>query len=183
MSYPPPAYPAGQPASTYPYSAYHLPQSNASTYAQVPYPQAQGTYPGAQGYAAWTYGYPYQQASQAARPPIAAPTAAPQSAHAPTTFTSYTPTYPRDATAAPAGPSGSSGGARGPRKQSNLKGLFTKECEHDFIRYFKQCNSWFGKYDYCSSLLLFCFRGERCPSPRLFRYCPSINPVAQAGEH
>jgi hypothetical protein len=43
-----------------------------------------------------------------------------------TTFSSYSPSYPKESTAA-AGSGGISG--RGPRKQVNHKGLFAKECE------------------------------------------------------
>ncbi|KAK0228583.1 transcription initiation factor IID, 18kD subunit-domain-containing protein [Armillaria fumosa] len=111
-----------QPTSaTYPYGAY----------AQTPY-----AYQSPAGYQPWSYHqYPYvhpgaqvvrpatqiQQQPQPQRPtPTSTPTV-PRS----TTFQPYTPTYARDNTA-----STSTGAGRGSRKQSNMKGLFTKELKN-----------------------------------------------------
>lgn len=149
MSYTPYTPPAGThppTSTTYPYGAYH-----PATYAQTPgaYPyQAPAYQTGVTSYA-WPYPYGYIQHPPAVvqRPnSVTTPTtAAPQTAASSTTtvtttnapapppvpqrtatFTAYTPSYMRDnATNSIAG----SFSTRGSRKQTNLKGLFTKECE------------------------------------------------------
>lgn len=142
MSYthytPPPGTHPPPTSTTYPYGTPYAPHG---AYAQTPgaysyQPQAYQT--GVTGYG-WPYPYatyvPHAQQMHAQRP--ATQTPAPVTAHAPTTaptpilqrtttFTSYTPSYLRESVAA-----ASTGGAaaRGSRKQSNVKGLFTKDCE------------------------------------------------------
>ncbi|ESK97009.1 transcription initiation factor tfiid subunit 13 [Moniliophthora roreri MCA 2997] len=113
-----------QPTATYPYGAY----------TAYPYPQT--------GYQ-WPYAYPYGVQTQTAttRPTATTPTAAtgtnpstatvataasstpvaPAQIPRSTTFTSYTPSYVRDAGASVAS------GSKGNKKQSNIKGLFNKE--------------------------------------------------------
>jgi len=130
---------------TYPYSAYHPAAPGLYSHPQTPgaYPyQASGAYPATAvtgyGTTAWPYSYSYYQqhhpAITAPRPSVTMqPTATPQtpsttpSTTGPqrTTFSAYTPLYTRESVAAAA-----TGGAgtRGYRKQSNLKGVFTKEC-------------------------------------------------------
>ncbi|KAH8116976.1 transcription initiation factor IID, 18kD subunit-domain-containing protein [Phellopilus nigrolimitatus] len=106
-----------------------------SSYPQLAYPQTQEPY-AAQGYAWYGYSYPQQQqhAQQPrhVQPPVqhvakvpTTPAPAPVSA-APTTttFSSYNPTSTRDITSNAAG---TSTGTRGPRRQSQMKGLFSKE--------------------------------------------------------
>ncbi|KAF8654165.1 hypothetical protein AX16_003694 [Volvariella volvacea WC 439] len=153
----PPGTHAPATTATYPYGAYpthhgaygHPQAAGAYSY------QAPGYQTGVTGYG-WTYPYSYVQHPQAAalaQRPVTATTATttpatstittttqPQtttaSTHIPTatttatpapprptttTFSSYTPTYSRDSI-----PNVAAGG-RGIRKQSNLKGLFTKE--------------------------------------------------------
>jgi len=135
---PPPPPPTGsastQPPSTtpYPYGAYS-------------YSPAPGTYgyPGAYQAGVTSYGwtYPYSYVPQHPQGAAAAatasaytprPPATPVTSHTPTptsmpqrapTFSSYTPSYTRESVA-----SLNTGGGRGGRRQSNLKGLFTKEC-------------------------------------------------------
>ncbi|KAK0450908.1 transcription initiation factor IID, 18kD subunit-domain-containing protein [Armillaria borealis] len=91
-----------QPTSaTYPYGAY----------AQTPY-----AYQSPAGYQPWSYHqYPYVHPAPTPTPTV------PRS----TTFQPYTPSYARDNTA-----STSTGAGRGSRKQSNMKGLFTKELKN-----------------------------------------------------
>jgi transcription initiation factor TFIID subunit 13 len=125
---------AGQHPTTsgaYPYSTYSYP------HPQTPgaYPYATGAYPGTAvtGYgAAWPYSYSYYQhqpTSSLSKPATVQATATTATATVPTstqrtTFTAYNPTYSRDNAGAGAanGPS-----SRGYKKQSNFKGLFTKE--------------------------------------------------------
>jgi len=120
---------AGQhPAASgaYPYNTYSY------THPQTPgaYPYTTGAYPGTAitGYgAAWPYSYSYyqHQPSSLSKPAASqATTSLPTNAQRTTTFTAYNPTYSRDSagTAVASGPS-----ARAYKKQSNLKGLFTKE--------------------------------------------------------
>jgi len=137
---PPPATgstPTQPPQSTpsYPYGAYSY------------HPQTPGAYSYAGAYQTgvtsygWTYPYSYvpqhpQAAAAAASAAVSAYTPRPPVTHTPTattttsmpqrapTFSSYTPSYTRDSV-----PSLNVGGGRGGRRQSNLKGLFTKECE------------------------------------------------------
>ena len=120
---------AGQhPAASgaYPYSTYSY------THPQTPgaYPYTTGAYPGTAitGYgAAWPYSYSYyqHQPSSLSKSAVSqSTTTLPTNAQRTTTFTAYNPTYSRDSagTAVASGPS-----ARAYKKQSNLKGLFTKE--------------------------------------------------------
>ncbi|TDL24786.1 TFIID-18kDa-domain-containing protein [Rickenella mellea] len=90
---------------------------NPNTFA---YPAYQ-PYPGqpAYQYPAWPYSYSYPRPPQPAQQQNTAPTYSTAPA---ATFSSYTPTYPRDPPQ-----SSTAGTTRGPRKQSNLKGLFAKE--------------------------------------------------------
>lgn len=122
-------HPAG---TSYPYAAYHSGTPGVYTHPQT---QAHAAYQGAYasgvtGYGAWPYPYSYipqqqPQTTQAARPVVqttVAPATVTTSAPGPvtprtTTFTSYTPTQAAG---------GSSTIGRG-RKQSNFRGLFTKE--------------------------------------------------------
>ncbi|KAI0256821.1 transcription initiation factor IID, 18kD subunit-domain-containing protein [Lactifluus subvellereus] len=125
---------AGQHPATsgaYPYSTYSY------THPQTPgaYPYTTGAYPGTAvtGYgAAWPYSYSYYQhqpTSALSKPATAQATAAtPTTAVATstqrTTFTAYNPTYSRE-NAGNGVANGTS--SRGYKKQSNFKGLFTKE--------------------------------------------------------
>lgn len=125
---------AGQhPAASgaYPYNTYSYthPQTTGA------YPYTAGAYPGTAvtGYgAAWPYSYSYYQhppASSLLKPATSqststAPTTAVPAGTQRTTFTAYNPVYPRETPAA-AATSGTS--SRGYKKQSNFKGLFTKE--------------------------------------------------------
>ncbi|KAI0273755.1 transcription initiation factor IID, 18kD subunit-domain-containing protein [Gloeopeniophorella convolvens] len=125
---------AGQhPAASgaYPYSTYSY------THPQTPgaYPYTAGAYPGTAvtGYgAAWPYPYSYyqHQPPSSLSKPIATPlpgttaTASTPTTTQRTTFTAYNPTYSREN----AGAGASSGpSTRGYKKQSNFKGLFTKD--------------------------------------------------------
>lgn len=143
----------GQQQQQYPQYAVMQPgQAATPGYPHVAYgQQAQEAYPSAGNFAPWPgYAY-YPSAQQYARapPPAAgpvtsgapppagqatfsapAPAAAPLSAPASstTTFSSYNPSYVRDRDAA-ASTSGGGTGARGSRRQSQLKGLFSKERE------------------------------------------------------
>ncbi|GBE81966.1 transcription initiation factor IID, 18kD subunit-domain-containing protein [Sparassis latifolia] len=143
MSYYPPHHPGT--GSSYPYSTYHPPTPGAYSATPGAYPTTpyQSTYPptAVTGYGGtWPYAYSYyppQQSTQTAlnvaKPTIgpatpvttaAMPTPAPQrSAPTPASYT-FTPTYTRESVFA-----ASTGGAvsRGARKQSTMKGLFTKE--------------------------------------------------------
>jgi transcription initiation factor TFIID subunit 13 len=149
MSYTPYTPPTGThppTSTTYPYGAYH-----PTTYAQTPgaYPyQAPAYQTGVTSYA-WPYPYGYIQHPPAVvqRPAsLTTPTAttaqtatstmastsssvpvAPPVPQRTATFTTYSPSYMRDNnTNSMAG----SFSTRGSRKQSNLKGLFSKEREH-----------------------------------------------------
>ncbi|KAI0054103.1 TFIID-18kDa-domain-containing protein [Auriscalpium vulgare] len=120
----------------YPYGAYQpFPQTPGA------YPYQAGAYPATAvtgyGTTAWPYSYYNYQAAQHAHAATARPSITTQlsttqvagqsqaSASTPRpTFTAYTPVYPRETVAAAA-----TGGATGRayRKQSNFKGLFTKE--------------------------------------------------------
>jgi transcription initiation factor TFIID subunit 13 len=118
-------------SGAYPYSTYSY------THPQTPgaYPYTTGAYPGTAvtGYgAAWPYSYSYyqHQATSTLPKPVATQSTAtagtttlPTNAQR-TTFTAYNPTYTRDSagTGAAAGAS-----SRAYKKQSNFKGLFTKE--------------------------------------------------------
>ena len=113
-------------SGAYPYSTYSYPQTAGA------YPYTAGAYPGTAvtGYgAAWPYSYSYYQPSSLLKPATSQPTASAPTTALPTgtqrtTFTAYNPVYPRE-TPATAAPSGTS--SRGYKKQSNFKGLFTKE--------------------------------------------------------
>ncbi|KAF8636679.1 hypothetical protein AX17_003485 [Amanita inopinata Kibby_2008] len=128
-------------STTYPYSAYHPGVLSAYGHPQTPgaYPyQAAGAYQTGVTSYGWTYPYSYvpqhpQTAVHPQRPQSQTPTssathtaapAAPPIPQRSSTFSSFTPSYLRDSVAAAA-----TGGAtgRGSRRQSNLKGLFTKE--------------------------------------------------------
>ncbi|KAJ7343445.1 transcription initiation factor IID, 18kD subunit-domain-containing protein [Mycena albidolilacea] len=128
---PPPA------SAAYPYGAYP-----AAYPPHTPYPQTPGTYPyqaaGPYQYTAWKYAYPYPQQPQtpAAQPRPAPVTPAPAAStrtstpnppQRSSTFSSYTPSHLRESVAAAA-----TGGAtgRGARKQSSLRGSFTKELKN-----------------------------------------------------
>ena len=132
---PPPTTPS------YPYGAYsyHPPTPGAYSYA--------GAYQAGVTSYGWTY--PYSYVPQLPQTAATAATAAAVSAYTPRpatsvtqtpsattsmpqrapTFSSYTPNYARESV-----PSLNVGGGRGGRRQSNLKGLFTKECE--FVLFF-----------------------------------------------
>ncbi|SRR6266404_6355251 len=124
-------------SGAYPYNTYSYthPQTTGA------YPYTAGAYPGTAvtGYgAAWPYSYSYYQHQPASSLPkpatvqsaSTAPTATvPTGTQRATTFTAYNPIYPRE-TAATAVTSGTS--TRGYKKQSNLKGLFTKERAFSF---------------------------------------------------
>lgn len=119
---------------SYPYGAYSY------------HPQTPGAYSYAGAYQTgvtsygWTYPYSYvpQHPQAAAASAVSAYTPRPPVTHTPTTtttsmpqraptFSSYTPSYTRESVRESV-PSLNVGGARGGRRQSNLKGLFTKEC-------------------------------------------------------
>lgn len=146
MSYTPYTPPAGghpPTSTTYPYGAYH-----PTTYTQTPgaFPYQTPTYQTGVTSYGWPYTYGYIQHPQAvmqrpaslvtpapvtaqnntSTPATTTSATAPVTQRSSTTFTTYTPSYMRDNTTnAMAG----SFSTRGSRKQSNLKGLFTKECE------------------------------------------------------
>ncbi|KAF8077921.1 transcription initiation factor IID, 18kD subunit-domain-containing protein [Lyophyllum atratum] len=126
-------------STTYPYGAYHPPPHG--TYG---HPQTSGAYSyqpsayqtGVTGYG-WTYPYTYMpHPAQPTHTPAPAQTPTPVIAHTPATpavaqapsrstpFTSYTPSYARETVAAA---STGGGTGRASRKQSSVKGLFTKE--------------------------------------------------------
>jgi len=112
-------------SGAYPYSTYSY------THPQTPgaYPYTTGAYPGTAitGYgAAWPYSYSYyqHQPSSLTKPAVSQSTATLPTTAQRTTFTAYNPTYSRDS----AGTGAASGtSARAYKKQSNFKGLFTKE--------------------------------------------------------
>ncbi|KAJ7111587.1 transcription initiation factor IID, 18kD subunit-domain-containing protein [Mycena crocata] len=120
-------------SAAYPYGAY---QAYAG---HTPYPQTPGSayqYPAAGAYQyGWNYSYNYGQPSQSAalpRAPAATPTPAartstPNPPQRSSTFSTYTPSHLRESVAAAA-----TGGAtaRGSRKQSTVRGLFTKELKN-----------------------------------------------------
>ncbi|KAI0006171.1 TFIID-domain-containing protein [Russula compacta] len=112
--------------------AYYTSQTGQHPAASGAYPY---TYPGTAvtGYgAAWPYSYSYYQHQPtsslpkpvAAQPTVTAGTSTLTPNTQRTTFTAYNPTYSRDnaGTSVAGGPS-----SRAYKKQSNLKGLFTKE--------------------------------------------------------
>ena len=136
-STPPPAgQTAGQtatPPATYAYGTY--PYSHPQTPGAYTYPA--GAYQaGVTGYG-WTYPYSYvPQHPQAPRPqgvqtPVTpyTPTATTPTPQRTTTFTSYAPNYAKENVTSTA----QTGAGRGGRRQSNLKGLFTKECKFEFF--------------------------------------------------
>jgi transcription initiation factor TFIID subunit 13 len=119
-------------SGAYPYSTYSY------THPQTPgaYPYTTGAYPGTAvtGYgAAWPYSYSYYQhqpTSSLAKPAATQPTTTSGTTTLPTTaqrttFTAYNPTYTRDSTGTTSVAAGAS--SRAYKKQSNFKGLFTKE--------------------------------------------------------
>jgi len=119
-------------SGAYPYSTYSY------THPQTPgaYPYTTGAYPGTAvtGYgAAWPYSYSYYQhqpTSSLPKPPATQPTTTSGTTTLPTTaqrttFTAYNPTYTRDSTGTSSVTAGAS--SRAYKKQSNFKGLFTKE--------------------------------------------------------
>jgi transcription initiation factor TFIID subunit 13 len=116
-------------SGAYPYSTYSY------THPQTPgaYPYTTGAYPGTAitGYgAAWPYSYSYyqHQPSSLTKPAASQSTPTLPTTAQRTTFTAYNPTYSRDS----AGTGVASGtSARAYKKQSNLKGLFTKERTSD----------------------------------------------------
>lgn len=123
---------------TYPYGAYH--PGTPGLYTQTPGTysySAAGAYPATAitgyGATAWPYSYSYyqQHVPVPPRPSVATPSAAaqtqttvPAATHR-TTFSVYQPAYPRESFSSASLGSSTS---RGYRKQSNVKGLFTKEC-------------------------------------------------------
>lgn len=151
----------------------HPAASGAYSYSSYPYthPQTPGAYPyttsaypgtAITGYgAAWPYSYSYYQHQPSSLPKPAtsqSATTLPTSAPRATTFTAYNPTYSRDS----AGPAVASGpSARSYKKQSNLKGLFTKEraSQPRVVVY----NSWFNFYSLVRNLM-FGFGDDRNPS-------------------
>ncbi|KAF8954749.1 transcription initiation factor IID, 18kD subunit-domain-containing protein [Flammula alnicola] len=139
---PPPPGSATPTAPAYPYGAYHpSPYGHPSTPGAYTYPP--GAYQAGVTSYGWSYPYsyvpqPHPQVSAAAAAAVAQhiqrPLATPVTPHTPTmpaptpqraaTFTTYTPSYARESI-----PSVHTGG-RGGRRQSNLKGLFTKELKN-----------------------------------------------------
>jgi transcription initiation factor TFIID subunit 13 len=116
-------------SGAYPYSTYSY------THPQTPgaYPYTTGAYPGTAitGYgAAWPYSYSYyqHQPTSLSKPAASQSTPTLPANAQRTTFTAYNPTYSRDSagTGVASGPS-----ARAYKKQSNFKGLFTKERASD----------------------------------------------------
>ena len=139
--YTPTPSPAGQattPSATYAYGTY--PYTHPQTPGTYTYPA--GAYQaGVTGYG-WTYPYSYvPQHSQAATSQVArtqgvqAPVApyTPASTPAPqrtTTFSAYTSSYAKENVSS----STQTGAARGGRRQSSMKGLFTKERKLNLIQ-------------------------------------------------
>jgi hypothetical protein len=130
--------PFAQPSqAAYPYSAYRPSSGVFGSYpATAAYPGAAAYQTGVTGYGSWPYQYGYVSQHAQSRPTI--PTAtAPTPTFSPTvpqrsTFTPYTPTYPRDtvavATTTSVGGGVAAGVGRPPRKQTtSFKGSFTKE--------------------------------------------------------
>jgi len=125
--------PAGQTATsppTYAYGTY--PYSHPQTPGTYTYPA--GAYQaGVTGYG-WTYPYSYvPQHPQAPRPqgvqtPVIpyTPTPTTPTPQRTTTFTAYAPSYAKENVSS----SAQTGAGRGNRRQSNLKGLFTKELKN-----------------------------------------------------
>ncbi|KDQ60782.1 hypothetical protein JAAARDRAFT_31757 [Jaapia argillacea MUCL 33604] len=109
--------PGAYPYGTWPYPYSYFPQHPHTPHAPVPRPQAQTPAPVASTNTATAPIAP--PATQAAVTPV--PVSAPSRQ---TTFTSYTPASFRESSTA-AGTGGAT--SRGSRKQSNLKGLFSKE--------------------------------------------------------
>ncbi|PFH54329.1 hypothetical protein AMATHDRAFT_135314 [Amanita thiersii Skay4041] len=124
-------------SATYPYTAYHPTALSAyghQTPGAYPYQAASAYQTGVTSYG-WTYPYSYvpqhpqttihPQRTQTQTPtPTTTPSTTPAAPPIPqrtSTFTPYTPSYLRENAAAAAGT------GRGSRRQSNLKGLFTKE--------------------------------------------------------
>ena len=126
-STPPPAGQTATPSATYTYGAY--PYSHPQTPGTYTYPA--GAYQaGVTGYG-WTYPYSYvpqhPQAprTQGVQTPVTpyTPTATTPTPQRTSTFTAYTPSYTKENVSS----STQTGAGRGGRRQSNLKGLFTKE--------------------------------------------------------
>lgn len=141
-STPPPAGQTTTTPATYAYGAY--PYSHPQTPGAYSYPA--GAYQaGVTGYG-WTYPYSYvPQLPQAPRTqgvqtPVTpyTPTATTPTPQRPTTFAAYAPTYAKDVSS-----STQTAAGRGGRRQSNLKGLFTKERK---LNFFKLPRKWFLKH-------------------------------------
>jgi transcription initiation factor TFIID subunit 13 len=138
-SYPPPQ-PGQQPTTTYAYGAYPpgiYGQPHPQTPGASPYPTAYSThgYPtGVTGYGTWSgYAYNFAPGKRPLLQPLAGNVSSPPTSTSAaaltqrlTTFSSYSPSYPKESVAA-ANNGGTSG--RSTRKQVNHKGLFAKECE------------------------------------------------------
>lgn len=158
---------AGQHPATsgaYPYSTYSY------THPQTPgaYPYTTGAYPGTAvtGYgAAWPYSYSYYQHQPTgslskpatAQATAATPTTTVSTSTQRTTFTAYNPTYSRE-NAGTGVASGTS--SRGYKKQSNFKGLFTKERAFNSHSYVAAHKLTFGPV----RNLMFGFGDDRNPS-------------------
>lgn len=141
-STPPPAGQTTTTPATYAYGAY--PYSHPQTPGAYSYPA--GAYQaGVTGYG-WTYPYSYvPQLPQAPRTqgvqtPVTpyTPSATTPTPQRPTTFAAYAPTYTKDVSS-----STQTAAGRGGRRQSNLKGLFTKERK---LNFFKLPRKWFLKH-------------------------------------
>ena len=132
-STPPPAGQTATPPATYAYGTY--PYSHPQTPGTYTYPA--GAYQaGVTGYG-WTYPYSYvpqhPQAprTQGVQTPVTpyTPTATTSTPQRTTTFTAYAPSYAKENVSS----STQTGAGRGGRRQSNLKGLFTKECKLNYF--------------------------------------------------
>jgi transcription initiation factor TFIID subunit 13 len=156
-STPPPAGQTATSPATYAYGTY--PYSHPQTPGTYTYPA--GAYQaGVTGYG-WTYPYSYvPQHPQAPRPQgvqtayTPTPTLTPQRT---TTFTAYAPSYAKENVSS----SAQTGAGRGNRRQSNLKGLFTKERKLIFF-----CNSrvFYKTCDYTVKNLMYGFGDDRNPA-------------------
>ena len=132
-STPPPAGQTATPPATYAYGAY--PYSHPQTPGTYSYPA--GAYQaGVTGYG-WTYPYSYvPQLPQAPRTqgvqtPVTpyTPTTTTPTPQRPTAFTPYASTFAKETVSS----STQNAAGRGGRRQSNLKGLFTKERKLNFF--------------------------------------------------
>lgn len=135
MSYTYTPQPGGPTSTTYPYGTYPPPRLGAYGHPQIPgaYPYQPTAYQTGVTSYGWPYPYsyvPHLPQSVQQRPGTQTP--APITAHNPTPAVPPTAAPPRPSTFTPytrENAVAATSGGRGSRKQSTVKGLFTKECE------------------------------------------------------